>query len=89
MFFLYILYSEKLDRYYVGSTEDISKRLERHNSAKVSATKYGLPWVVKYSENFASRTQAVNRELYIKRMKSRKYIESLVRGAEGSKHKTT
>jgi putative endonuclease len=78
MFFIYILYSEKLDRYYTGSSEDVSKRLERHNSARVSATRNGIPWILKYTETFNTRQDALKRELYIKKMKSRKYIEELI-----------
>ncbi len=32
MFYLYILYSSKLDRYYVGHTENIELRLIQHNN---------------------------------------------------------
>ena len=45
----------------------------------VTATKYGTPWILKYTEHFKSRAEALKRELYIKKMKSRKYIESLIR----------
>jgi putative endonuclease len=32
MYHVYILYSKLLDRYYVGSTENVAERLRRHNS---------------------------------------------------------
>ena len=32
MYFVYILFSEKLDRYYVGTTGDVERRLFEHNS---------------------------------------------------------
>jgi hypothetical protein len=34
MFVLYILFSEKLDRYYVGYTNDIDRRIAEHNRIK-------------------------------------------------------
>ena len=78
MFFIYILYSKNFDKYYVGSTENVESRLLRHNSKKVTSTKKYVPWLVVYTEQFATRAEAVNRENQIKKMKSRKYIEALV-----------
>jgi len=79
MFFVYILYSSKRDRYYVGFTSEIESRVARHNSGSTTSTKSGIPWVLVYSEEFDSKTDAIKREKGIKKMKSRKYIEDLVR----------
>uniref|UniRef100_A0A7V2ZJ94 GIY-YIG domain-containing protein n=1 Tax=Ignavibacterium album TaxID=591197 RepID=A0A7V2ZJ94_9BACT len=38
----YILYSEKIDKYYVGVTEDLILRLERHNEGWGKFTKTGI-----------------------------------------------
>ncbi len=39
------LYSKKLNRYYVGSTQDLSSRLLRHNCGDgCKYTKVGMPW---------------------------------------------
>ena len=73
--FLYILYSQKLNKYYVGSTPDILRRLEDHNRGKEKFTKPGLPWVLVYKEIFENLKEARTREKQIKRRKSRKYIE--------------
>ena len=78
MYYVYILYSQKLNRYYIGSAEDVVKRLQRHNAGYVTATRYGLPWELKYTESFASRSEALKRELEIKRKKSRVYVEWLI-----------
>jgi putative endonuclease len=75
---MYIIFSQKLNRYYIGSCEDLDKRLLRHNSAEVTATKLGVPWSLKYSETFVTRAMAVNRELYLKSIKSRAFIESMI-----------
>ncbi|WP_410266623.1 GIY-YIG nuclease family protein [Cyclobacterium sp.] len=32
--FVYILYSASLDRFYVGQTQDLETRLQRHNSGR-------------------------------------------------------
>ncbi len=77
-YFVYVLHSEKLDRYYVGSSGDAEKRLIRHNAGATKSTKPGRPWQIVLQEEFPSRSEAIKRENYIKRMKSRKYIESLL-----------
>jgi putative endonuclease len=78
MYYTYILYSEKFDRYYVGHCEDISKRLERHNKKMVPSTKNYAPWILVYSEIYSTKQEANSREFYIKRMKSRKFIQALI-----------
>ncbi|MBL7895164.1 MAG: GIY-YIG nuclease family protein [Bacteroidia bacterium] len=81
MFYVYILYSEKVNRYYVGYSENPEKRLEeRHNKGAVKATKGGIPYVIKSKKLFSSEIEAIQEESRIKRMKSRKYIESLING---------
>jgi putative endonuclease len=73
----YILYSARLDKYYVGACTDLARRLYEHNIGHGKFTSMGVPWILKYTESFDSLADAKKREAYIKRMKSRKYIESL------------
>ncbi|MCJ8165787.1 GIY-YIG nuclease family protein [Pontibacter sp. E15-1] len=80
-FYTYILFSEKLNRYYVGSCQDIAVRLEQHNTGRNTSTKGGSPWAIKLTETFDTRSAAQTREMEIKKKKSRKYIELLVRSA--------
>jgi len=78
MFIVYILYSEKEDIYYVGSTGNLEDRLKRHNSGRSTFTKRGIPWVVVYEKHYMTKSEAYKSELYIKSQKSRKYIEDLI-----------
>jgi len=78
MFYTYILQSTKSGRYYIGHTEDINARLQRHNAGMVKATKNKGPWNIMSYETFATKTEANKRELYIKSMKSRVFIEKLI-----------
>jgi len=48
MWYAYIIYSEKLDRYYTGYTDDLEWRLERHNLGWGRYTKGGIPWESMY-----------------------------------------
>ena len=51
-YYLYILYSEKLDRYYVGATGELSSRLDNHLWSKKGFTSTARDWQLKYSEVF-------------------------------------
>ncbi len=82
MYFVYILYSEKLDRYYVGQTEDIEKRLQIHLLGISKYTSVAIDWTLVHSETFPTRKDAIKRESEIKRKKSRKYIEELIRNRD-------
>ncbi|HRP90884.1 MAG TPA: GIY-YIG nuclease family protein [Edaphocola sp.] len=75
---VYILYSSKLNKYYVGACTDLSRRLYEHNIGHSKFTSLGIPWELKYEEYFESLAEAKHREQYIKKQKSRKYIESLI-----------
>ena len=77
-FFLYILQSESTGRYYVGQTQDIEVRIAYHNANYSLALKNRGPWKLVYSEQYATRSEAVRREGYIKRQKDRRFIERLV-----------
>jgi putative endonuclease len=59
MFSVYILYSETKSKYYVGQTNDLQNRLDRHNSAQGTSTKYGIPWKVVYTIQVSTRTEAM------------------------------
>ena len=78
MWKLYIIYSEKIDRYYTGITDDIVWRLERHNQGWGRFTKGGIPWELVYFEQYKNKPEALKRERKIKAKKNRKYIESLI-----------
>jgi putative endonuclease len=78
-YFVYILYSEKADRYYIGSTSDVDKRLQKHNLGGTASTRPGRPWKLVYTETLQTKTDALVREKQIKKKKSRKYIEWLIR----------
>ena len=83
-FYTYILYSASKDRYYIGSTSDVNERLSRHNAGATTSTKPGRPWIVVYSEEYPTKDEAVRRENYLKKMKSRRYLETLIRNNRGS-----
>ena len=76
--YCYILYSAKLDKYYTGACIDIDRRLYEHNIGHSKFTKTGIPWILKYKEEFSDLLLAKKREMAIKKMKSRLYIIKLI-----------
>jgi putative endonuclease len=74
-----------MDSYYIGSCEDLDKRMNDHLNSKSKFTKKAKDWELKYFETFNTRSEAMKREYEIKRKKSRKYIVYLISlGSENS-----
>jgi len=79
MYYVYILYSRKIDKYYIGYSENPQKRLEFHNSEfnKIWSRR-GQPWELRLTIKFDTKTEALHSERFIKRKKSRAYIEAVI-----------
>ena len=83
MFNLYILYSPSINKYYIGYTgDDLQERLRKHNSNHKGFTGNKNDWIIKYTEHYSTKVEAMNREETIKAWKSRKLIEQLIAGSE-------
>ncbi len=80
MYFIYIIYSERADKYYIGQTDNVEKRLLEHNSVHKGFTSQAEDWILKFYEEFNTRQEALKREKQIKSWKSRKLIEKLIKG---------
>jgi len=69
MYKVYILKSRKNQKHYTGHSADLEKRIFRHNSGLVKSTKNSIPWELVYTEEYATRSDAYQRELEIKSYK--------------------
>ena len=80
MHFLYIIHSPAIDRYYVGESPDIINRLDQHNSHyfKKGFTKAAQDWKIVSSTEWGNKEDALYLEKFIKRMKSKKFIEKII-----------
>jgi len=78
MFQVYILYSKTTQRFYIGSTGNITDRIHRHNNGQSKSTKTGTPWIIVYTETFVTRSEAMIREMELKSWKSHQRIAQLV-----------
>ena len=78
--YVYILYSAKLDRYYVGASADVEQRLAFHNHPLETRkfTAKGIPWKLCVSIDFQTKKEALSAERKIKMSKSRIIIEKII-----------
>ena len=74
--FVYILESQKNKTYYIGSTNNLERRLDEHNSGKVKYTKNLKPWKLKFFKKYDSLTEA--RKVEYKQR--RDIIEKIIKG---------
>ena len=77
-FYVYVLRSVSSGRFYVGQTENIGKRLAEHKGNRVPSIKNRGPWELVRQEEYATRSEAAQRERHIKKMKSRRWITELL-----------
>ena len=75
---MYILQSQKDNSYYIGSTDDVVKRIEKHNKGYSRYTKSKRPWKLMYKEEYPTRSLAKRKEYYLKSLKSKVAIEKLI-----------
>jgi len=73
LYYIYVLYSDKFDRFYVGLSSDIQRRLKNHNFGHVKSTKAYLPWRIVHFETFETRIEARNREKHLKSAAGRRW----------------
>lgn len=84
-YFTYIIKSKVANRYYIGETDNLERRITLHNEGNSISTKAYIPWELVYFEKFATKTEALRREKHLKKMKSKKYIEWLISNHSGGR----
>ena len=79
MYFVYILYSDSFDSFYIGYSADVEKRLQEHNAGLTQSTKSKAPWRIVYTEALSTKTEAIKRERFLKRQKNKGFYKKLCR----------
>lgn len=75
---------------YVGWSNDVMKRLAKHNVGKGAKTTRGRSWQLLHSEWFPTRKEAMSREWFLKRdRKFRKKLTAKIKTAPKRKSKST
>ena len=67
-YFVYILYSESFDRFYIGQTKNVVIRLERHNSGREKSTAPYMPWLLVWFCEKPNRMEAMKLEKKLKNL---------------------
>jgi len=84
-FYFYILYSQVLDKFYIGHTSNLEERIKKHNTNHKGFTGKKHDWVVAYTETYPSKELAYAREREVKKWKSKIRIKELI-ARKGSEH---
>jgi putative endonuclease len=79
-YFVYILKSKKDDKYYIGSTSDVTARLNFHNAGLQRSTKNRIPFELVLFEEFNTKEEALKREKQIKSWKGGVAFQKLIGG---------
>ncbi len=74
-FVVYILFSDSLQKYYVGQTSDLEKRIDEHNRGKANFTSKGIPWKLIHFFSCNNRSEATQMEISIKKRGIRRYLQ--------------
>ena len=81
MYKVYVLWSSRLQKRYIGSTADVAKRLREHNWGGNKFTKGGIPWILVYEEELPDATSARKRENFLKTGAGRAWLDSILKGS--------
>lgn len=76
-YFVYAIYNQNHNKFYIGQTFDIEKRLLEHNkkTLKGYTSKFDGEWVLIYKEESPSRQEALKREKQLKSFRGREFIK--------------
>lgn len=75
MYHIYVLQSEKHGKRYVGQTrKSVEERLFEHNSGRTKWTHANGPFFILYTEEYETRSEAMQREKFLKSGQGRKRL---------------
>ncbi len=78
---VYVLYSEKFDKIYIGRTTNLPERFKSHNELGTKGwTIKFRPWQIVHTEEFETKHAAMKREKELKSAKGRQWIWTNVLG---------
>lgn len=83
-YYVYILYSLKDNKLYIGLTNNLKKRLSEHARGDVEATKNRLPIKLIHYEYFINREDAEAREKFLKSGYGRKQFKEILKHTLGN-----
>ena len=68
-YFVYLIISKNKQKHlsYVGYTNNLSKRLAKHNASKGAKFTRGRKWIMAYSASYDSKSKAMREEYKLKK----------------------
>ncbi len=81
MYTVYIIYSERIDKYYIGFSSNVQERLRKHNRNSKGFSSSDRPWIIVYLDVFDNKKDAMAREKQLKRWKNRERLERLIKSS--------
>lgn len=79
MWIVYVLKSKVANKYYIGCTNNLFRRIHEHNSGETSSNKAYVPYELVYKEEYQDRTLAYKREKEIKNYKGGNAFKKLIK----------
>ncbi len=81
MYTVYVLYSRKFAKIYIGMTNNLEQRFLSHNELSNKGwTKNFRPWEIVYKEEYSAKSDALIREKELKSYKGREFIRKQILG---------
>lgn len=65
-YYIYVLFSVKDYKLYIGYTENLENRVNEHNNGKIRSTKFRRPLILIFFEAFKNKKDAKTREIFLK-----------------------
>ncbi len=81
-FNVYIIQSEVDSTLYIGHTNNIEERIQRHNQGRSQYTKLKRPWKLVFREEFSNRSEAMQREAKLKSLHRKDLLLQLIRNSD-------
>jgi putative endonuclease len=77
--YVYVLRSQADHQFYVGLTRDLPARLQAQNDGGVNSTNKRRPFELVYLEGCGNKSDAAQREKYLKTAWGKRYIKNRLR----------
>ena len=78
MHYVYIIYSKKLQKKYIGHTTNVKERVMQHKQGHTPFTSKAKDWALIYYEVFLSKKDAIEEEKFLKSGKGRERLKFLL-----------
>ena len=83
MYTVYVLRSKLTGKLYTGQTKNLTRRLSEHESGLARYSRGRGPWELVFTEEYATRAEAMQRERFLKSGQGRAFIKSILASGAG------